>query len=183
MLLPVRYIKDPLEIFPVTRSFSSWLGSDDLADLDFPNPPAVLLDNPAATIVEDDKAAKFWVGGGTLDQLYSVTVRGITAAGNQKDETIEILVRRDHIRIVKDPDDEIPRAVEWSDWLNGATIVSSDWQADAGLTLSSQGGSGTVRQVNLSGGVELEEYELLNIVTASDGRTGVMPYMVFMRHN
>lgn len=74
------------------------------------------------------------------------------------------------MRFLKDPDATLDFEVDWSDWLNGDTIVSAVWFVQAGITKVSDSHTGTVATLWLSGGTVGAEYDAACRITTSEGR-------------
>lgn len=71
----------------------------------------------------------------------------------------------------KDPDAVLDYKVDWSDWLDTDTIVTSDWTVPTGLTLELETNTTTIATVWLSGGAVATSYNVTNEITTADGRT------------
>lgn len=70
----------------------------------------------------------------------------------------------------KAPGATINYSFEWADWLSsGASISTSSWAADTGLTVGSGSISGTRTFAPVSGGTNGHAYRFRNTVTASNG--------------
>ncbi len=72
---------------------------------------------------------------------------------------------------LKDPDATLPYRFDWSAWLAGAQITSSQWIVPAGLTAVAEQITGDITVVTVAGGTAGEIYRLTNRVTTDDGRT------------
>jgi hypothetical protein len=73
--------------------------------------------------------------------------------------------------ITKSPTDIRPWELNWSAWLNGATITSSEWlPSSPDLVLSNQSTTATTTLTWIGGGVA-GEWLVTNRITSSDGRT------------
>lgn len=70
----------------------------------------------------------------------------------------------------KDPDATLDFAVDWTDWLNGDTIVSSVWIAASGITIVRSTNTTQVATVWLSGGSNSADYIVTNRITTAAGR-------------
>jgi len=70
----------------------------------------------------------------------------------------------------KDPNAILPYTIDWSRWLGGATIESSEWEADDGITVVSTSNTDTQTEVWLSGGIDGSSYQVTNHIVVSDGR-------------
>lgn len=71
----------------------------------------------------------------------------------------------------KDPDAVLDYKVDWSDWLDTDTIVTSDWTVPTGLTLELETNTATIATAWLSGGTVATSYNVTNEITTADGRT------------
>jgi len=69
---------------------------------------------------------------------------------------------------VKDPGARLPYTHDWTDWLNGETIVTSTWTADAGIVIASISNDATTASVVLSGGTVGVTYKVVNRITVAD---------------
>lgn len=64
-------------------------------------------------------------------------------------------------------------SIDYNSWLDGDTISTSAWVADAGITIDSDSNSTTATTVTLSGGTERTTYQLKNTITTAAGLTDV----------
>lgn len=71
----------------------------------------------------------------------------------------------------KDPDANVDFSLDWTLWLDGDTIVASNWSVDPGLTVGVSSFIATHTTIWLSGGTVGEDYEARNRITTSGGRT------------
>ena len=71
----------------------------------------------------------------------------------------------------KDPDAVLDYQHDWTAWLNGDTIVTSNWIVPAGLTLVTDTKTAATTTVWLSGGTIGVTYRVVNRVTTAGGRT------------
>lgn len=74
-------------------------------------------------------------------------------------------------QFIKDPDSVLDYQVDWSDWLDGDTISTSDWTVPTGITEDSDSNSTTSATIWLSGGTAGNEYECVNQIVTAAGRT------------
>ena len=74
-------------------------------------------------------------------------------------------------RWMKDPSAVLEYINDWSDWLNGDTIVTSTWTAPTGITKTSEANSTTTATVLLSGGTAGTSYVVVNRIVTAAGRT------------
>ena len=73
-----------------------------------------------------------------------------------------------------DPAENLDYSIDWSSWLaKGDSLISSNWNAPSDITLSFPSMSDNKTIVWLAGGVEGQNYEIINTVSTSQGRTGV----------
>jgi hypothetical protein len=72
---------------------------------------------------------------------------------------------------VKDPNAVLDYAVDWSRWLAGDEIATSDWTVPSGLTKLSHSKTTTKATVWLSGGTAGQSYTVTNRITTTGGRT------------
>lgn len=75
----------------------------------------------------------------------------------------------------KDPDAVLDFDMKWGAWLDGDTIVSSEWIVPDGITKDPDkgdeiSGAGTEAIIWLRGGTEGEKYTLTNRITTAAGR-------------
>ena len=73
----------------------------------------------------------------------------------------------------KHPASVIRAGFDWSDWLNGDAIESSEWAvspSDGSLVVSNGGIDGDETSVQLTGGVQYETYRVTNTITTDAGR-------------
>lgn len=78
----------------------------------------------------------------------------------------------------KDVQENININVDWSDWLNSDTIVSSDWVVTSGLDIVSSQHSQTETLVWLEGGQLREHYYVQNNIETAAGRTSRRTFVV-----
>jgi hypothetical protein len=71
--------------------------------------------------------------------------------------------------------------VNWTDWLDGDTIVSSAFTAETGITKDAESNTPQVATVWLSDGDLDEDYEVKNEIMTVRGRTGVRRLTVPVR--
>lgn len=77
---------------------------------------------------------------------------------------------------VKDPDARLDYAFDWSPWLNGDEISTSNWYADSGGIDIVNGSdsvddTNTITRIFIEGGTPGENYALKNTITTIGGRT------------
>lgn len=70
---------------------------------------------------------------------------------------------------VKDPNATLDYTVDWTDYLNGAAILTSQWIAPSGITVDSDVNDGQKATAYISGGVIGQTYTLVNRITFSSG--------------
>jgi hypothetical protein len=72
----------------------------------------------------------------------------------------------------KDPDEVLDRYIDWPPRLpDGDTIIHSEWEVPAGITLDDSEFTETRTTAWLSGGTEGTTYTLVNRVMTEGGRT------------
>ena len=71
----------------------------------------------------------------------------------------------------KDPDEILDYQIDWTDRLAGDTIASSTWVVPDGLTEASSSNTTATTTVWLTGGTLDDDYEILNRITTTGGRT------------
>ncbi|MBV8971642.1 MAG: hypothetical protein JO290_05060 [Sphingomonadaceae bacterium] len=73
---------------------------------------------------------------------------------------------------LKDPAARLDYAVDWSaDFLNGATIVASDWDVEPpGIAIGGATATATRTGATFDGGTAGTVYRVVNRITLSDGR-------------
>jgi len=71
----------------------------------------------------------------------------------------------------KDPDAVLDYAVDWSRWLAGDEIATSEWTVPSGITKVSDSKTTTKTTVWLSGGTAGQFYTVTNRITTTGGRT------------
>ncbi|MBI2817967.1 MAG: hypothetical protein HYX72_13620 [Acidobacteria bacterium] len=74
-------------------------------------------------------------------------------------------------QFTKDPDATLDYSIEWSKWLAGDTIQTSQWTVPNGLTQASSSNTTTKATVWLSGGTPGQLYTVTNRITTVGGRT------------
>ncbi|MCC6366857.1 MAG: hypothetical protein IT165_25325 [Bryobacterales bacterium] len=72
---------------------------------------------------------------------------------------------------IKDPNAVLDYSVDWTRWLNGDSIATSDWTVPVGLTEVTDTHTGTKATVWLSGGTVGATYTVTNRITTTGGRT------------
>lgn len=85
------------------------------------------------------------------------------------------------MNVVKDPNDYIDVAIDWSDWLDGDTIADSVWSAPAGITASGETNTSTLATVWLTGGTGGVDYLIRNRITTDVGRVADRSVVVRVR--
>ncbi len=73
--------------------------------------------------------------------------------------------------IHKDPDTTLSLGFDWQEELDGLSISTSTWFVPAGITKESESSNATTASIRLSGGTANEIYDLVNLITRSDGDT------------
>lgn len=72
---------------------------------------------------------------------------------------------------VKDPDAVLDYQVDWSAWLDGDTITTSEWIVPDGIVKDSDSHTDTAATIWLSGGTLNTTYLVTNRITTAAGRT------------
>lgn len=88
-----------------------------------------------------------------------------------------------YVAPAKAPTAILQYSFDWSEWLSGAAIQSSAWQADDGLTVDSDTTVGPVTTVTLSGGAAGETYRVHNTVESDAGETDVRTVLIAVSPN
>jgi len=83
--------------------------------------------------------------------------------------------------IEKDPGEVLDYGFDWSEWLNGDTIITSTWTVPTGITQNSETETTTTTTIWLSGGSFGQRYTIKNTITTAGGRTGVRSRIVVMK--
>ena len=68
--------------------------------------------------------------------------------------------------------------IDWTDALDGKIIVTSDWTATTGITITGDAKTNTATTVRISGGTAGVTYTLQNTVTWDDGQTRIVELTV-----
>lgn len=76
----------------------------------------------------------------------------------------------DTIYFEKDPDGVENYGINWVSWLEGETILTSEWTIESGITGYDETFDDTTTGIWFSGGTNGGSYQATNRVTASDGR-------------
>jgi len=71
----------------------------------------------------------------------------------------------------KDPNAVLDYAIDWTRWLAGDQITTSEWLLPAGLTKIADTKTASSTTVWLSGGTAGQSYIVTNRITTSGGRT------------
>lgn len=71
----------------------------------------------------------------------------------------------------KDPNAVLDYSIDWTRWLAGDQIATSQWQVPVGLTMITDTATTTKTTVWLSGGVAGQSYTVTNRITTTGGRT------------
>lgn len=88
----------------------------------------------------------------------------------------------DSLSKIKDPVAEKNFGINWTDWLDGDTIATSEWDVPAGLTefLPSTNTTATTT-VFLAGGESGKEYDVPNTITTTGGLTDRRTLKIIVR--
>jgi hypothetical protein len=71
----------------------------------------------------------------------------------------------------KDPNAVLDYTIDWTRWLAGDQIATSEWLVPLGLTKTADSKTASSATVWLSGGTAGQSYTVTNRVTTSAGRT------------
>jgi hypothetical protein len=71
----------------------------------------------------------------------------------------------------KDPDVDKTFGINWASYLGALMITASEWELPAGVTESDSDFTTTATSIQLSGGTDGTDYELINRVTLSNNDT------------
>lgn len=71
----------------------------------------------------------------------------------------------------KDPNAVLDYTIDWTRWLAGDQIATSEWLAPSGLTKMADSKTAASATVWLSGGTAGELYTVTNRITTAGGRT------------
>lgn len=71
---------------------------------------------------------------------------------------------------IKDPDAILDYAIDWTEWLNSDSILTSSWSAVDGMSIDDTNNSDEVSVVWLSGGTTGRSYAVTNRITTAEGR-------------
>ena len=77
------------------------------------------------------------------------------------------------VTFLKDPDALLDYTIDWTTWLDGDTIDTSNWTLPSGITEDSSGMDGTSSKATvwLSGGDAGTVYTVVNTIVTAAGRT------------
>lgn len=78
----------------------------------------------------------------------------------------------------KDPEAVLDYSIDWSRWLAGDQIATSNWTVPGGLEKVSDAQTSTKTTVWLSAGTIGESYTVTNRITTSGGRTDDRSFLV-----
>lgn len=76
----------------------------------------------------------------------------------------------DTIEFTQDPDAKENYGIDWLSWLEGATILTSEWDVESGITGYNETFDSTSTGIWFQGGTNGGRYRATNSITASDGR-------------
>lgn len=71
----------------------------------------------------------------------------------------------------KDPNAVLDYTIDWTRWLSGDQIVTSEWLVPTGLTKVADSKTASSATVWLSGGTAGQSYTVTNRITTTGGRT------------
>jgi len=78
----------------------------------------------------------------------------------------------------KDPDAVLDYSVDWTRWLAGDEITTSEWIVGSGLTKASETNSPTKATVWILGGAAGQSYSVTNRITTTGGRTEDRSFLI-----
>ena len=78
----------------------------------------------------------------------------------------------------KDPNAVLDYTVDWTRWLAGDQIATSDWLVPTGLAKMADSKTGSTATVWLSGGTAGQSYTVTNRITTAAGRTEDRSFIV-----
>lgn len=81
--------KDPDEVLDYTIDWTARLGSDTISTSTWIVPTGITEDSNSNTTT----ATTIWLSGGTVNQIYELTNRVVTAGGRTMDKTVRLPVR------------------------------------------------------------------------------------------
>lgn len=81
------------------------------------------------------------------------------------------------------PNDINAYSIDWSADLVSATILSSTWTSDAGITLSSQTSDASTATTKIEGGEAGKSYRVTNSITSSVLETFEDSFYIRIQHN
>ncbi len=81
----------------------------------------------------------------------------------------------------KDPASIVAYSIDWTDELGTDTILSSSWNVPAPFVLVSQGVSGYIAQVTISGGAAGRTLLITNTITTNGGSKETRSLQIFCR--
>ncbi len=82
-----------------------------------------------------------------------------------------VIVRQRRFDDVKVPKADLWYSIDWSEWLNGDDIASSNWIVPSDLTKTNENiDSGTKASVKISGGKVGETYTVINRIVTVTGQ-------------
>ena len=80
---------------------------------------------------------------------------------------------------IKDPDAVLDYSIEWSKWLAGDQIQTSDWSvSDPAVVAANDSNTATRTTVWISGGTAGQSYTVSNHITTSGGRTDDRSFVI-----
>jgi hypothetical protein len=76
----------------------------------------------------------------------------------------------DVISIIKHPSAKLDYKIDWETWLDGDTLVTSEWDVPEGVSMEGESNDTLTTTVWISGGIDTLNYSLINRVTTTLGR-------------
>ena len=81
----------------------------------------------------------------------------------------------------QDASDVADYTVDWTQWLDGDTIATSDFSVSAGMTIESQSNNATSGTVVLSGGTAGNNYTVTHSITTAGSLEAQRSFVVRVR--
>jgi hypothetical protein len=81
----------------------------------------------------------------------------------------------------KDPDAVKNYGINWEPWLGSETIATSSWTFPSGITNEDDSNTTTTTLVQVSGGTEGDDYELVNHIVTSGGQEDERSILIQVR--
>lgn len=82
--------------------------------------------------------------------------------------------------LAKDITSVLDIGIDWTDWLQTDTIVSSTWTADEAIIITRQQTTDTAASCYIGGGELSSTYKIVNKITTTDGKIDSRYITVFI---